>query len=77
VVEAAVMAALDKPAAEISHDDYLEIFTDLDLKPRILYPIKGLKQINPLRLCDPPPVAAVLQQTSSPWSWCRSSPRRR
>jgi predicted amino acid dehydrogenase len=46
VVEAAVMAALDKPAAEITHDDYLEIFTDLDLKPRILYPIEGLKQIN-------------------------------
>jgi hypothetical protein len=46
VVEAAVMAALEKPAAEITHDDYLEIFTDLDLKPRILYPIEGLKQIN-------------------------------
>jgi predicted amino acid dehydrogenase len=46
LVEAVVMAALDKPADEISHDDYLEIFTDLDLKPRILYPIEGLKQIN-------------------------------
>jgi predicted amino acid dehydrogenase len=46
VVEAMVMAALNKPAADITHDDYLEIFTDLDLKPRILYPIDGLKQIN-------------------------------
>lgn len=46
VVEAMVMAALDKPVADITHDDYLEIFTDLDLKPRILYPIDGLKQIN-------------------------------
>ena len=46
VIEAMVMAAMDKPAAEISHDDYLEIFTDLDLKPRIIYPIEGLKQIN-------------------------------
>ncbi len=46
VVEAMVMAALDKPAADITHDDYLEIFTDLDIKPRILYPIEGLKQIN-------------------------------
>lgn len=46
VIEAMVMAALDKPAGEISHDDYLEIFTDLDLKPRLLYPIPGRKQIN-------------------------------
>jgi predicted amino acid dehydrogenase len=45
-VEATVMAALDKPAEDITHDDYLEIFTDLDLKPRIIYPIEGLKQIN-------------------------------
>ena len=46
VMEAMVMAALDKPAADITHDDYLEIFTDLELKPRLLYPIEGLKQIN-------------------------------
>jgi predicted amino acid dehydrogenase len=46
VIEAMVMAALDKPADEISHDDYLEIFTDLELKPRLLYPIPGRKQIN-------------------------------
>jgi predicted amino acid dehydrogenase len=46
VVEAMVTAALDKPPGQITHDDYLEIFTDLDLKPRLLYPIEGLKQIN-------------------------------
>jgi predicted amino acid dehydrogenase len=45
-VEAMMMAVLDKPAAEIGHDDYLEIFTDLELSPRIIYPIEGLKQIN-------------------------------
>ena len=46
VVEAMVAAALEKPPGQITHDDYLEIFTDLDLKPRLLYPIEGLKQIN-------------------------------
>ncbi|MEL7044031.1 MAG: hypothetical protein AAGL66_03310 [Pseudomonadota bacterium] len=46
VVEAMVMAALHKSAKEISHDDYLEIVTDLELAPRIIYPIDGLKQIN-------------------------------
>ena len=46
VVEAMILAVLGKPAKEIAHDDYLEIFTDLDLKARILYPIEGKKQIN-------------------------------
>jgi len=46
VVEAMIVAALDKPAEQIAHDDYLEIFTDLHLTPRILYPIEGKKQIN-------------------------------
>ena len=46
IVEAMIMAALNKPATDITHDDYLEIFTDLELKPRLLYPIPGRKQIN-------------------------------
>jgi len=46
LVEAMIMAVLEKPSAEINHDDYLEIFTDLDLRPRILYPTPGRKQIN-------------------------------
>jgi len=46
VVEAMIIAALEKKPEDILHDDYLEIFTDLKLKPRILYPLKGKKQIN-------------------------------
>ena len=46
VVEAMIIAAVDKAPDDILHDDYLEIFTDLDLKPRILYPDKSKKQIN-------------------------------
>jgi predicted amino acid dehydrogenase len=46
VVDAMIIAALEKPAAEITHDDYLEIFTDLALQPRLLYPTPGRKQIN-------------------------------
>lgn len=46
VVEAMIVAALGKGPEEILHDDYLEIFTDLELKPRILYPVEGQKQIN-------------------------------
>ncbi len=46
VIDAMIIAALDKPATEISHDDYLEIFTDLELKPRLLYPTPGRKHIN-------------------------------
>jgi len=46
VVEAMIIAALEKRPDQILHDDYLEIFTDLELKPRLLYPIEGKKQIN-------------------------------
>jgi predicted amino acid dehydrogenase len=46
IVEAMIVAALGEPAEDIAHDDYLEIFVGLDLKPRILYPIEGKKQIN-------------------------------
>jgi hypothetical protein len=66
LVEAAVMAALDKPADEITHDDYLEIFTDLDLKPRIIYPIEGIEADQPLCLCHSPAVTAVFQQSQAP-----------
>ena len=41
-----IIAALEKKPEDILHDDYLEIFTDLELKPRILYPVEGKKQIN-------------------------------
>ena len=46
VVEAMILAILGKPASEVAQDDYLEIFANLDLKPRILYPIEGKRQIN-------------------------------
>ncbi len=46
IVEAMIIAALDKKPEEILHDDFLEIFADLELKPRILYPIEGKKHIN-------------------------------
>jgi predicted amino acid dehydrogenase len=46
LVEALIMAVLEKPSAEINHDDFLEIFADLNLGPRIIYPVPGLKQIN-------------------------------
>ena len=46
IVEAMIIAALDKKPEDILHDDFLEIFTDLELKPRILYPIEGKKHIN-------------------------------
>tara|TARA_R110002110_G_scaffold413729_1_gene641654 strand:+ start:147627 stop:149690 length:2064 start_codon:yes stop_codon:yes gene_type:complete len=46
IVEAMIVATVGKPAQEISHDDFLEIFVGLDLKPRILYPIEGKRQIN-------------------------------
>lgn len=46
VVEAMILATLGKPAREVAHDDYLEIFANLNLQPRILYPIEGKKQIN-------------------------------
>ena len=46
VVEAMILATLGKPASEVAHDDYLEMFGNLDLQPRILYPVEGKKQIN-------------------------------
>ncbi|MCG8613136.1 MAG: dehydrogenase [Pseudomonadales bacterium] len=38
VIEAMILAALDKKIEELTHDDFLEILTSLDAEPRILYP---------------------------------------
>ncbi len=46
LVEAMIMAVLEKPSSEITHDDFLEIFDSLELTPRLLYPVPGRKQIN-------------------------------
>ena len=62
VIEAMIIAALDKQPEEILHDDYLEIFTDLQLQPRILYPIEGKKANQPFCFRHSPPVAEVPQQ---------------
>ncbi len=38
IIEAMIYAALDKDKGEMTDDDLLEIITDLDIEPRILYP---------------------------------------
>ncbi|TVP55539.1 MAG: dehydrogenase, partial [Halomonadaceae bacterium] len=45
VVEAMIIAALERSPAEITHDDYLDIITNLGIEPRILYP-SGYKRIS-------------------------------
>lgn len=44
-LEACIIATLDKPEDEISHDDLLEIISELKLHPRIVYPF-GEKRKN-------------------------------
>jgi predicted amino acid dehydrogenase len=43
--DAMIVAAIGKEPQQIHEDDYLEIITDLQLEPRILYP-NGFKRIN-------------------------------
>ncbi len=43
VLEAMILAALNKKTGQISDDDLLEIITDLGIEPRILYP-NGVKK---------------------------------
>ncbi len=45
VIEAMILAALNKKPGELTQDDYLEILTTLDAEPRILYPA-GYKRVN-------------------------------
>jgi len=45
VVEAMILAALERSPSEITHDDYLEIITNEGIEPRILYP-SGYKRIS-------------------------------
>lgn len=45
VLEAMIIAGLEKPKEEITQDDYLEIISSLGLEPRILYP-NGFKRVN-------------------------------
>lgn len=45
VIEALILAALDKKEGELNHDDFLEILETLEVEPRILFP-SGYKRVN-------------------------------
>jgi predicted amino acid dehydrogenase len=45
MLDAMIMAASGKNAGELLEDDYLEIITDLQLEPRMIYP-DGFKRMN-------------------------------
>jgi len=45
LLDAMIIAATEKTPDDILEDDYLEIITDLQLEPRIIYP-NGFKRIN-------------------------------
>ena len=45
VLEALILAALDKKEGELNQDDYLEILETLDVKPNLIYP-SGYKRVN-------------------------------
>lgn len=45
-VEAMILATLEKPAEEVSDDDFEEILNELDLKPRLLHPTGKFRNIR-------------------------------
>ena len=45
LLDAMILAALDKTSEDMLEDDYLDILTTLNLEPRILYP-NGFKRVN-------------------------------
>jgi predicted amino acid dehydrogenase len=45
ILDAMIMAATGKNAQDLLEDDYLEIITDLQMEPRIIYP-GGFKRVN-------------------------------
>jgi predicted amino acid dehydrogenase len=45
MLDAMIVAATGRPAAELLDDDYLGIVTELQIKPRIVYP-NGFKRVN-------------------------------
>ena len=46
VLDAMILAALEKPSDEVLHDDYLHVLGDLDFAPRMLYPTGRYRRIN-------------------------------
>jgi hypothetical protein len=46
VIEAMILAALEKPQEEVSDDDFVEIIDELDIKPRLLHPTGKFRNIR-------------------------------
>ena len=46
VIDAMLLALLEKNADEVLQDDYLNLLGDLDLKPQLLYPTGRFRRIN-------------------------------
>jgi predicted amino acid dehydrogenase len=45
-IEAMILAVLEKPATEVSDDDFEEIIQELDIKPRLLHPMGKFRNIH-------------------------------
>ena len=46
VIDAMILAALEKPRDEVLHDDYLHVLGGLDFSPRMLYPTGRHRRVN-------------------------------
>jgi predicted amino acid dehydrogenase len=46
IIDAMILAALEKRSGEISDDDYLDVFAGLDVAPRMLYPTGRYRRVN-------------------------------
>lgn len=46
VIDAMILAIVDKPPREVVDDDYLHVLGGLDLSPRMLYPTGRVRRIN-------------------------------
>ncbi len=46
IIDAMILASLEKNAEEMSDDDYLDVLAGLDVRPRMLYPSGRYRRIN-------------------------------
>ena len=46
VIDAMILATLEKPREEVLHDDYLHVLGGLDFAPRLLYPTGRYRRVN-------------------------------
>jgi predicted amino acid dehydrogenase len=46
IVDAMILAALEKPREEVLYDDYLHVLGELDFVPRMLYPTGRYRRVN-------------------------------